>query len=60
MRQANIPKLSKNQQAKKPGERIFIDIHSMIHSSAGGKKYWLLIGDEATDYSHSFFLKEEK
>ena len=39
IRQANIPKFSKNQQAKNPGERIFIDINSMIHPSAGGKKH---------------------
>ena len=49
IRQANIPKISKNQQAKKSGERIFIDISSMVHPSAGGKKHWLLIVDEATD-----------
>ena len=59
MRQANIPKFSKNQQAKNPGERIFIDISSMIHPSAGGKKHWLLIVGEATDYTHSFFLKKK-
>ena len=37
IRQANIPKITKNQQAKNLGERIFIDISSMIHPSAGGK-----------------------
>ena len=31
----------------------------MIHPSAGGKKHWLLIVDEATDYTHSFFLKKK-
>ena len=55
----NIPKISKNQQAKNPGERIFIDISSMIHPSAGGKKHWLLIVDEATDYMNSIFLEEK-
>ena len=59
IRQAYIPKISINQQAKNPGERIFIDISSMIYPSAGGKKYWLLIVDEATDYTHSFFLKKK-
>ena len=29
-----------------------------IDPSAGGKKHWLLIVDEATDYTHSFFLKK--
>ena len=32
----------------------------MIYPSAGGKKHWLLIVDEATDYTHSFFLKKKK
>ena len=59
IRQANTPKFFKNQQAKNPGEGIFIDVSSMIHASAGGKKHWLLIVDEATDYTHSIF-KEEK
>ena len=49
----------KNQQAKSAGERLFIDITSMIHLSAGGKKHWLLFVDEATDYTHSFFLKKK-
>ena len=59
IRQANVPKISQNQQAKNPGERIFIDISSMIHPSSGGKKHWLLIVDEATDYTHSFFLEKK-
>ena len=58
IRQANIPKASKCHQAKNPGESIFIDISSMMYPSAGGKKHWLLIVDEATDYTHSFFLKK--
>ena len=59
IRQDNIPKVSKGQQAKNPGERIFIDISSMMYPSAGGKKHWLLIVDEATDYTHSFFFKKK-
>ena len=31
----------------------------MIHPSAVGKKHWLLIVDEATDYKHSFFIKKK-
>ena len=58
MRQANITKLTQGEQAKMPGERIFIDICSMMHPSAGGRKHWLLIVDEATDYAHSIFLKQ--
>ena len=40
-------KVSQNQPAKNPGERVFIDISSMIHPSTGGKKNWLLIGIKA-------------
>ena len=31
----------------------------MIHRSAGGKKHWLLVMDEATDYTNSFFSKKK-
>ena len=31
----------------------------MMYPSAGGKKHWLLIVDEATDYTHSIFLKKK-
>ena len=58
IRQGNIPKYLK-EQARRPGERIFIDISSMMHPSAGGRKHWLLIVDEATDYAHSTVLKQK-
>ena len=57
--QPNIPKISEGTPEGKPGERIFIDISSMMYPSAGGKKHWLLIVDEATDYSHSIFMKKK-
>ena len=31
----------------------------MIHPSAGGKKHLLLIAGDATDYTHSIFLKKK-
>ena len=31
----------------------------MTYLSAGGKKHWLLIVDDATDYKHSFFIKKK-
>ena len=31
----------------------------MMHPSAGGKKHWLLIVDEASDYAHRIFLKQK-
>ena len=59
IREASTPKISKNQQTKNPGERNIIYISSMIHPSAGGKKHWLLILDEATDYTNSIFVKKK-
>ena len=47
------PKVSKQRTLE------FIDISSMTYPSAGGKKHWLLIVDEATDYAHSLFLKKK-
>ena len=47
------PKVSKQRILE------FIDISSMTYPSAGGKKHWLLIVDEATDYAHSLFLKKK-
>ena len=29
-----------------------------MYPSAGGKKHWLLVLDEATDYAHSIYLKK--
>ena len=54
-KQASVPKESKNPSTK-PCERLCIDISSIRNSSFGGSKYWLLIVDEATDYSWSEFL----
>ena len=51
--------MSKSQQVKHPGERLFIDISLMTHPNAGGTKHWLLIVDEATDYTHSFFFTKK-
>ena len=31
----------------------------MMRPTAGGKKHWLLTADEASDYAHIIFLKQE-
>ena len=31
----------------------------MMHPSAGGRNHWLLIVDEASDYTHSIFLEQK-
>ena len=43
----------------KPGYRVFIDISSFKHVSRGGNKHWLIMVDEFSDYTHSFFLKKK-
>jgi hypothetical protein len=58
IRQKNVSKESHNK-ATEPGERIYLDISSMKHSSLGGNKHWLLIVDEATRYKKSFFMKKK-
>ena len=55
IREANTPKFTEGEQPRRPGERIFIDISSIMHPSGGGRKNWLLIVDEETDYAHSIF-----
>ena len=39
VRQANIPKDSKGQQAMNPGERTIIDLRSMMYPSAGERHF---------------------
>ena len=57
--QANVPKKKENQVPSRPGYRMFIDISSFKHESMGGKKPWLIVVDEFSDCSHSFFLKRK-
>ena len=43
----------------KPGYRVFIDITSFKQVSTGGNKHWLIMVDQFSDYTHSFFLKKK-
>ena len=58
IRQANVPKNEK-QVPSRPGCRLFIDKSSFKHESMGGKRHWLIVVDEFSDCSHSFFLKRK-
>ncbi len=40
-----------------PGKRLYLDISSPNTASLSGKKYWLLIVNDATGYIWSYFLK---
>ena len=57
--QANVPKKKETQVPSRPGYRMFIDISSFKHESMGGKRHWLIVVDEFSDCSHSFFLRRK-
>ena len=59
IRQANIPKKKEPQVPSRPGYRLYIDISSFKHESMEGKRHWLIVVDEFSDCSYSFFLKRK-
>ena len=56
IRQSNVPKRKQKQVQSRPGYRMFIDRSSFKHESMGGKRHLLIVVDEFSDCSHSFFL----
>ena len=60
IRQRNVQKKKIKKMPTKPGYRVFIDISSFKQVSRGGNKHWLIMVDEFSDYTHSFFLKKEE
>ena len=59
IKQANVPKRKQKEVPSRPGYRMFIGIMSFKHESMGGKRHWLIVVDEFSDYSHSFFLRKK-
>ena len=59
IRQANVPKKKEKQVPSRPGYRLFMDISSFKHESMGGKRHWLIVVDEFSNCSRSFFLKRK-
>ena len=59
IRQRNVQKKKIKKLPTKPGYRVFIDISSFKQVSRGGNKHWLIMVDEFSDYTHSFFLKKK-
>ena len=43
----------------RPGYRVFIDICSFKQVSRGGNRHWIIVVDEFSDHSHSFFLSRK-
>ena len=59
IRQANVPKKKGKQVPSRPGYRMFVDISSFKHPSMVGKRHWLIVVDEFSDFSDSFFLRKK-
>ena len=59
IRQVNIPKKKMKKLSTRPGYRVFIDICSFKQVSRGGNRHWLIVVDEFSDCSHSFFLSRK-
>ena len=58
IRQACVPKNKQKQVPSRSGYRMFNNISSFKHESMGGKRHWLIVVDEFSDYSNSFFLRK--
>ena len=58
-RQRNLNRVAIKEQNGTPGERLCFDISSVKTKSIGGRKYWLLIVDEATDMCWSYFMRSK-
>jgi hypothetical protein len=59
IRHSPIPKKQQSIRHFKPMEKFYIDVSKFAHPSIAGSKYWLLIVDDATDFTWSFFLKDK-
>ena len=56
IRQRNVPRKKMMKLPTRPGYRVFIDICSFKLVSRGGNRHWLIVVDEFSDCTHSFFL----
>ena len=59
IRQRNVPKKKMKKLPTRPGYRVFIDICSFKQVSRGGNRHWLIVVDECSDRTHSFFLNKK-
>ena len=56
-RQKNVPKGKDTVRATIKGRRLLFDISSIKTTSYGGAKFWLLVMDDKTGKTWSYFLK---
>ena len=59
IRQRNIPKKKMKKLPTRPRYRVFMDICSFKQVSRGGNRHWVIVVDEFSDCTHSFFLKRK-
>ena len=59
IRQRNAQKKKMNKVPTRPGYRVFINICSFKQVSRGGNRHWLIVVDEFSDCTHSFFLNRK-
>ena len=59
IRQRNIPKKKMKKLPTRPGYRVFMDICAFKQVSRRGNRHWLIVFDEFSDCTHSFFLKRK-
>ena len=57
IRQRNISKKKMKKLPTRPRYRVFMDICSFKQVSRGGNRHWIVVVDEFSDYTHSFFLQ---
>ena len=57
-KQKRVNKESETRSEQR-GERLFIDTSSIKGTSFGGAKFWLLIVDDFTDMSWSYFIRSK-
>ena len=60
IRGRNVPKKRMKKLPTKPGYRVFIDICSFKQVSRGGNRHWLIVVDEFSNCTDSFFLEKEE
>ena len=59
IRQRNIPNKKMKKLPTRPRYRVFMDICSFKQVSRGGNRHWLIVVDEFSDCTHSFFLNKK-
>ena len=57
IRQRSLPRKKTKELPTRPGYRVYMDICSFKQVSRGENRHWLIVVDELSDCTHSFFLQ---